>query len=415
MPELYGNGFDANPYPAYDLLRSTDPVRRVTTPMGFDTYLITRYDEARAALADPRLSKDMRRAGPAYVEIFGEASAALDENMLNLDPPDHTRLRRLVSKAFTPRRIEGLRSQVIETTELLLDSFAPRGEAELMESFAFPLPVTIICDLLGVPAADRAQFTGWARQMGTAGFDGSGAAEQAERALHAYLTSLVAQKRASRGDDLLCAMIDAQDADSRLTDAELISTTFLLLFAGHETTANFLGNALLAIIQDDTLAKRLVERPQDVDAAVEELLRYDGSVENATFRWAAEEVTYAGTVIPVGSMVTVSLNAANRDPARFARPELVDLDRTDTAHLAFGHGMHYCLGAPLARLEARIGIGMLLQRLPNLCLAVKPEELHWLPSVVPFRGLKELPVWFTPEVTHSRRGRWQSMMDSVDA
>jgi len=411
--ELFSEQFAADPYPTYAWLRAHGPVSRVRTPMGFETFMITRYDDARAALADPRLSKDMRLAGPAYLEIFGEASAALDENMLNLDPPDHTRLRRLVSRAFTPRRIEALRPRVETITEELLDRIAPAGEAELMSDFAFPLPVTVICDLLGVPLDDREQFTTWARSMGTAGFDDSGNAEHAERALHTYLTGLISAKRAHPEDDLLSALIAARDDDARLTEVELVSTTFLLLFAGHETTANFLGNALLALLTHPDAYEKVTADPLLVPTAVEELLRFDGSVENATFRFATEDVEYAGITIPKGGIVTIALNAANRDGERFASPDSVDLTRKDNPHLALGHGIHYCLGAPLARMEAQIGIGMLLHRLPNLCLAVPAGKLSWLPAVVPFRGLHELPVWFTPEVTHSRRGLWRQKFSAT--
>ncbi|WP_067068897.1 cytochrome P450 family protein [Carbonactinospora thermoautotrophica] len=404
---MFGPDFHVDPYPTYARLRDEAPVCRVTTPMGFDTWLVTRYEDARAALADPRLSKDMHLAGQKYLEIFGETSAALDENMLNSDPPNHTRLRRLVSKAFTPRRIEALRPRVEEVAEELLDKIAPHGEAELMSDFAFPLPVTIICDLLGVPPQDREAFTGWARSMGTFGFDDSGAAQDAERSLYNYLTRLIERKRAQPEEDMLSALIAARDGEGRLSESELISTAFLLLFAGHETTANFIGNAVLALLLNPEQMRLLLDKPALLPGAIEELLRYDGSVENATFRFAAEDLEIAGTRIPKGSVVTIVLNSANRDPARFTDPDRVDITRAENAHLAFGHGIHYCLGAPLARMEAQIGIGMLLHRLPNLCLAVRPDKLRWLPAAVPFRGLHELPVWFTPEVTHSRKDAWR--------
>jgi len=399
--ELFTPEFGVNPYPAYARLREEAPVCPIRSPR-FDSYLITRYDDARAALTDPRLTKDLYGPSGAYRKIFGENSAAINKNMLNSDPPEHTRLRRLVSQAFTPRRIEAMRPRVVHTVNRLVDAIAPAGHAELMAEFALPLPVSIICDLLGVPEEDRAAFvacTQVIRTLGTAGRspdEDRAAVQQAQQQVHDHLSRLIRQKRDQPGDDLISALVTAKDSDGRLSERELVSTAFLLFFAGHQTTSDFIGNAVMALLSYPDQLNLLLERPEILPVAVEELLRFDGSVPVASPRVATEDVEYEGVRIPQGAIVTVVLNAANHDPRRFPDPDRLDLTRAENPHAAFGHGVHYCLGVSLARMEAAVGIDALLHRLPNLALAVAPEKVRRLPAASPFRGVLQLPVTFTP-------------------
>lgn len=401
--DLFTPEFSRDPNPTYATLRAERPICPVTSPR-FDSFLITRYDDAKVALSDPRLSKDLYGPDEKYRKIFGANSAALNKNMLHSDPPEHTRLRRLVSQAFTPRRIEALRPSTTQVVAGLIDSIASRGSADLMHDFALPLPVTVICDLLGVPVGEREEFFELADVIRTRGTAGRGseedraAVQDAQQALADYLGGLIARKRAYPSEDLLSALITARDEGSKLSERELVSSAFLLLFAGHQTTADFLGNAIVALLTHPDQLALLLERPDVLPTAVEELLRFDGSVPVASPRVALEDVEYRGVHIPAGSIVTVVLNAANRDPEHFAVPDKLDLTRNYNPHLAFGHGIHFCLGLSLARMEAQIALNTLLRRLPDLALAVAPEQLRRPPAASPFRGLLELPVTFSPRL-----------------
>lgn len=398
--QLYTDEFAADPYPTFARLRAEAPVCPVRLPQ-FETYLISGYADAKAALTDPRLSKDLYGPEQHYLRIFGPNSAGLNQNMLNADPPEHTRLRRIVSQAFAPRRIEALRPRVARLVDDLIDKFAPRGEAELMRDFAIPLPMMVICELLGIPAADRDRVLDWTQVIRTSG--SSRRSPQEERAavqevqlrLHDYLSELVAAKRSRPGGDLVSDLIDACDQEGRLSERELVTTTFLLLFAGHQTTADFLGNAVVALLTHPDQLDRLRAEPDLLPAAIEELLRFDGPLPVASPRIATEEVEYRGVCIPRGSVVGVVLNAANHDPGQFAEPDRLDIAQERGPHLGFGHGVHYCLGVSLARMEALLGLGTLLRRLPGLRLGVPVGELRRLPAASPFRGLLELPVRFT--------------------
>ncbi|GAA0594445.1 cytochrome P450 [Kutzneria viridogrisea] len=397
--ELYTREFATDPYPAYARMRDTTPVCLVGSPR-FDSYLITGMDDAKAALTDPRLSKDLYGPGEHYLRIFGPNSASLNKNMLNSDPPEHSRLRRLVSQAFAARRIEALRPRVVEIVDELVDAFFPHGRSELMSEFAIPLPMMVICELLGVPENDHKQLIGWTEVIRKSGAsrrpeDDRAAVQQAQLRLHHYLADLVRDKRAHPGDDIISALVDACDRDGTLSEQELVATTFLLLFAGHQTTADFLGNAMVALLSNPDQLALLRANPELLSSAVEELLRFDGPLPVASPRIATEDVEYQGVRIPRGSIVGVVINAANHDPAHFADPDKLDLCRQGGSHVGFGYGVHYCLGVSLARMEAQIGIGALLRRLPGLRLAVAVDELHRLPPASPFRGLVELPVQFT--------------------
>jgi cytochrome P450 len=397
--ELYTDEFAADPYPTFAWMRENTPVCPVSGPR-FDSYLITRFDDAKAALTDPRLSKDLYGPGQHYLQIFGPNSEALNKNMLNSDPPEHSRLRRMVSQAFAPRRIEALRPRVAEIVDNLLNKIIPQGQSELMHDFAIPLPMTVICELLGIPETDHERLLDWTQVIRTSGSssrspeEDRAAVQEVQLRLHHYLADLVQAKCAHPADDMISALIDACDHDGKLSERELIATTFLLLFAGHQTTADFIGNATVALLTNPDQLELLRAKPKLLPSAIEELLRFDGPLPVASPRIATEDVEYQGVRIPRGSIVGVVINAANHDPAHFADPDRLDLCREHGPHIGFGHGVHYCLGVSLARMEARIGIEALLRRLPGLRLGVPVDELHRLPAASPFRGLLELPVRF---------------------
>ena len=396
--ERLGADYFADPYSVHARLRAQRPVTPVVMPGGPGAWLITGYAEARAALADSRLSKDMPGWHPEPGSIF----AALDLHMLNSDPPDHERLRKLVNKAFTARRVERLRPRITAITAGLLEDMSAQGaqrgqgvqgghpEVDLLASFAFPLPITVICELLGVPARDRDDFRIWSATI----VSNTAAPEvfQAHAtAMIRYFRALLAAKRREPGDDLLSALIAARDDEDSLSENELVSMAFLLLVAGHETTVNLIASGVLALLLNPAELARLRTDPALIGSAVEELLRYVNPVNHTTFRCAAEPVEIGGVRISRGDPVLVALSGANRDPARFGDPDRLDLGRDSSGHQAFGHGIHYCLGAPLARLEARIALGALLDRFGSLELAAEPDVLHWRSSTL-IRGLDTLPV-----------------------
>jgi cytochrome P450 len=386
-----------DPNPHYARLREQCPVTQVRRLGGMQFFMITRYRDARAALTDPRLAKDPRVGRHALAEAgledryFGER-ANLSHHMLTTDPPDHTRLRKVVSAQFNPRRIAALAPRVQQITDELIAAFAPDGEADLTAAFANHLPSMVIAELLGVRAQDREQFRAWSQQALGPPNDPRG--EDALEALTGYLAGQIEAKRTQPGDDLLSDLLSGEDED-RLTPREVVNTAILLLLAGHETTVNLIGNGLLALLTHPDQYAALCERPELIPDAIEELLRFDGPVERSTPRFAAEKLNIAGTDIPEGSIVHVALHSANRDPAAFEEPDRLDVTRAPRGHLAFGHGIHFCLGAPLARLEARIAFETLLRGLPGLRLAVPARQLTYRPSMV-MRGLESLPVRFTP-------------------
>jgi cytochrome P450 len=388
--------FVLDPFPFYRELRESGPVRRVVTARDLEAWLITRYEDGLAALTDPRFSSDIRDAADTRLidQLPPEERRSFTHSMIRRDPPDHTRLRRLVSKAFTPRRIAGLRPRVQEITDRLLDTVTPYGRADLVTDFALPLPVTVISELLGVPAGDRKGFQEWTDAMlgqrpGRPDLELMSAAWQKMRA---YLEDLLRAKRRSPADDLLSALIEARDADGRLDEEELIAMAFLLLVAGYITTVNLIATGMLTLLTHPDQLKLVRDDPALLPGAVEEFLRYDGPVNPGVLRFAAEDVEIGGVTIPRGATVVIATAIAGRDPARFADPDRLDVTRADNAHLAFGHGIHFCLGAPLARLEGEIAIGTLLRRLPNLALAVPEDEVRW--KIANLRGPEHLPVTF---------------------
>jgi cytochrome P450 len=316
--------------------------------------------------------------------------------MLSADPPDHTRLRRLVSAGFTARRVERLEPRIAALAGELLAAMS--GDVDLIDTYAFPLPIQVICELLGVPSADRDSFRTWSNTVVTGSLTGNPTLAEAVRAtvseMVGYITELLADKRRTPGDDLLSALLNVREEGDQLTENELVSMVFLLLIAGHETTVNLIGNGMYLLLthpdQLDTVKRDRGRLP----GAIEEFLRYEPPVKTSTVRITSEPVSLGAVTIPAGEPVLISLLSANRDDAVYAGADRFDIARRDAGHLAFGHGIHFCLGAALARLEGRIAIGALLDRFPDVRLAVAPEELSWRPGLL-IRGLATLPVHLT--------------------
>ena len=403
QPILF-NPFDpayvANPHAFYARLRETAPVQQATLPDGQELWLLTRYADVEAAFADPRLVKDPRNARSpeelARMPVRPEAMQYIQTIMLRRDPPDHTRLRRLVSKVFTPRMVEQLRSRVQAIADALLDAVADRGEMDLIDHYAFPLPIIVISEMLGVPATDRDQFRRWSDVLMAAVVtphpSGPAAVEAAE-GFRRFMEAQFEERHRAPAGDLITGLLQAEEAGDKLSMEELLGMVYLLLVAGYETTATLIGSGTLALLQHPDQLARLRGDVTLLPSAVEELLRFCSPVALSHFRYAAEDIALRGVVIPKGAMVFAVIMAANRDPAWFPSPDTLDITRADNRHFAFGHGIHYCLGAPLARLEGEIALGTLLRRLPDLRLGVAPEALTWRPSLA-LRGLVKLPVAF---------------------
>jgi cytochrome P450 len=384
--------FQDDPYPVFHALRESDPVHQ--TAIG--PWLVSRYDDAVAVLRDPHLSNDRRRAGLG--EQARSSRAGRDEGvMLFVDPPDHTRLRGLVSKAFTPRTVERLRSRIQELVDQLLDAAEAQGDRRLdvVTELAYPLPVAVICELLGVPIADQTTFQGWSRELAASlDPDVLRTPEQEARLGEAaedfarYFTELIGERRRSPGPDLLSGLIAAEQDGDRLSQIELLNTAMFLLVAGHETTVNLIGNGSLALLRQPDQMRRLRHDPSLDRPAIDELLRYDSPVQ-FTQRFTLADHQVGDVLVPAGSQVLALLAAANRDPAMFPDPDRLDLARPNAhRHVAFGGGPHFCLGASLARLEGEIAIGTLVRRWPTLELAGEPVRR----GTFTLRGLDHLPV-----------------------
>ncbi|MGW3073901.1 cytochrome P450 family protein [Kitasatospora sp. NPDC001132] len=381
-------GFFRDPYPTYAALRRNGAVQKLPGAGHKAGYVVTGYAEAKQALADPRLSKDTKRFF-AGKETGRNLHPAVSQSMLATDPPGHTRLRRLVTKAFTPGAVDRLRPYIENVVDELLDHWTPGEQVDVIETFAVPLPVTVICQLLGVPETDRESVRRWSNDLFAAGQPDR--IDAASHAVADYMADLIAAKRRTPDDSLLHDLIRARDGQDKLSEDELVSLAVLLLVAGHETTTNLIGNGLLALLQAPDALHRLRERPDLVEASIDELLRLDSPLSTATFRFTTEAISLGGTEIPAGSPVLIAPGAANRDPARFPEPDRLDLDRDAQGHLAFGHGIHRCLGAPLARAEGEIALRALITRFPQLHLAIPNSKLRWRHTRL-MRGLESLPV-----------------------
>jgi cytochrome P450 len=386
----------ADPYPALGRLREEDPVHWSEILGG---WVLTRYADVRASLADSRLSADritpfLARQGPTASEAVQTLLHQVGLWVVFTDPPVHTRLRSVLGRVFTARAIEMRRPRIGAIVDSLLGRAAAAGEMDLIGDFAYPLPVTVIGDLLGVPPGDHEQLKVWSDQL--ASFIGSSlrTPDKYERAargvveMHGYFERMIARRRAIPADDLVTALLTAEERGDMLGEAELIASCVLLLFAGHETTTNLIGNGALALLRHPAEARAWCENPGLSASAVEELLRFDGPTP-VMVRVAREDLHIDGRAIRRGDRLFLMINAANRDPRQFAEPDRLDLRRADNRHLAFGHGIHFCLGAPLARLEGQIALPALLARFPALASCTDVPE--WLDSLV-FRGMRSLPV-----------------------
>ncbi|MFE6159250.1 cytochrome P450 [Streptomyces sp. NPDC056486] len=383
--------FTADPYSAFTALRSHGPVHHVRFPTGDESWLVIGHEEVRTAFVDPRLRNDVRHSA----DFKDDGLYSVGSNMLQVDPPDHTRLRTLVAREFTARRVQALRPRVQEAADALLDAVAADGRADLVTAYAYPLPLTIICELLGVPEADRAAFREWSTKV--VSLDDAEQSARASQEMAAYLAGLAEEKRRlpdAAESDLLHALVRTHDGDSgdRLAPEELLGMAFLLLVAGHETTVNLIASAVHLLLSHPEQLAALRADPELLQGAVEEALRLESPAPAGTYRYAAEPIDLGGTRIPAGARVVLSIAAANRDPARFPSPEQFDIHRDPAAtraHLAFGHGLHHCLGAPLARLEATLALRILLDRFPRLAFDGDGTP-QWRTSLM--RSLRELPV-----------------------
>jgi cytochrome P450 len=388
MNDLLSQETKRDPHTFYAQLRSTEPLSYVE---GLNAWVVTTYEDALFVLKDPRFTKDSRKiVQPGNGQSSAQGMAAGMRTMLMVDPPDHTRLRALVSKAFTPRMIEQLRPRIQQITDELLDAVQEQGTMDLVADFASPLPITVISEMLGIPAKDRKPFRVWTQAIVNMQEEAQLASLEA---FLSYIKTLLDEKRVHPGNDLISGLVQVEENGDQLDENELVSMIFLLIVAGHETTVNLLGNGTLALLQHPDQFQLLQRDPSLVPVAVEELLRYTAPVSLSDERWASEDITLHGKLIRKGQMVVAALISANADPQQFPTGETLDITQRENQHLAFGKGIHYCLGAPLARLEGQIAFGTLLQRLPNLHLASDPEQLTWNSNPM-LRGLTSLPVTF---------------------
>ncbi len=395
--------FRANPYPYYGFLRQGMPIFYMAD---WNMWFCTRYEDCTNLLRDNRLGHEILRV-KTLEEMGWQASEDQPDNyatlnriqrrwMLFRDPPDHTRLRGLVHKAFTPRMVERLREHIEQITTDLLDAVQGHGKMDIVDDLAVPLPVTVIAEMLGVPLEDRDTFREWSNALaGTLDLTGGETriwddAADAAVEFDRYFRALTEKRRADPQDDLLSALIQAEEAGDRLTEDELISTCILLLIAGHETTVNLIGNGMKALLQNADQHQKLKDHPELMKSAIEEMLRYDSPVQ-MTSRWVLEDIEVDGNKFKTGHQVAVMFAAANRDPDRFDNPDQFDITRENNKHLSFGNGIHFCLGAPLARLEAQIAIDALIRRMPQMQLAT--DDFEYRKTYI-LRGLTSLPVTF---------------------
>ena len=399
--------FMQEPYELLKQFREKGPVHEVIWAHGAKVWLVTGYDEVRALVNDPRVSKDGRRMNELFARHSGAAvehqeheaggpgfDDDLAAHLLNSDPPRHTRLRALVSKAFTAQRVVRLRPHIEQVVDELLDAMDGRTQADLIEEFAVPLPLTIICELCGIAEADRENFRQWSLKLVGAGQDPDEVA-RASQLMVDFANSLIDGKRAAPGEDLISELVQVSDNGDRLTQGELVSMIFVLAVAGHITTIYSIGNAVANLLTHPGELARLRADPALMPAAVDELLRFDGPSAVGTFRFTTAEIPVGGSVIPAGEILALSWHSANRDSSHFADADRLDLGRRPVGSMAFGHGLHYCIGVPLAKMQIEIALSRLLDRHPGLRLAVQPEELRRDSSAL-LRGLLSLPVQLSP-------------------
>ncbi|MGG3507088.1 cytochrome P450 [Paenibacillus lautus] len=383
---LFTKEFTHNPYPVYEKLRQSDPILNLQFPDGRFGWLISNYEEAVEALKDVRFSKDVAKA------MGQEQTSVFSTNMLFSDPPDHKRLRGLVQKGFTPQRIADMRDHIQEIADNLLDAVSTKETINLIDEYAFKLPIIVISEILGVPTEDQDKFRIWSNSIiGASNQEMNEQVVQHMNEFIAYLKDWFAKVREQPGDDMISQLVIAENQGDRLSEQELYGVVTLMIIAGHETTVNLIGNGVLALLEHPEQRKLLQEQPELIHGAIEEMLRYNGPVEFSTSRFAAEDMDFHGVHMKKGDLVVIALNSANRDASQFEDPDIFDITREKSQHLAFGKGIHLCLGAPLARLEGEIAINTLLHRYPNFELQRDIDELEWRPGMI-VRGVKEIPI-----------------------
>ncbi|HEU4946121.1 MAG TPA: cytochrome P450 [Kribbella sp.] len=398
--------FMQRPYEILKKYRDAGPIHHVVFPHGAKVWLVTRYDDVRMLLSDPRVSKDGSRMNEMFARHSGmevpedeEVSVGFDQelsqHMLNSDPPRHTRLRGLVSKAFTLRRMEAFRPRIEQLVDELLDGLEGKGEIDLVADYAQPLPIIIICDLLGIPFKDREMFQRWAVELVGAGHDPA-VVEAASQNVVAYANGVIDDKRDHPEDDMVSALVQgAGEGNDRLTQAEIVAMIFLFTVAGHITSQHTLSNGLLSLLTHPDQLEKLRSDLSIMPAAIDELMRFDGGVGVATFRFTKEEIPVGDVVIPAGEILALSILSAHRDDSRFPDADDLDLDRRPNGVLGFGHGTHFCIGQPLAKIQTEVALRKLITRFPQLRLLAEPGELQWEDSTL-LRGLLRLPASVAP-------------------
>lgn len=394
--DFLDHSFIQQPFPVYEKLRAEEPVHRLLLPSGHAAWMVTRYEDAVNILQDGRfVTGVLDNRNNETEESLPAHQAIISRNLISVGPEDHRRLRRLIQKAFTPRMIERLRGRIVEISDELLNKIQAGNtrEFDLIEDYAFPLPIIVICEMLGVPLKDQDKFRAWSNTImeSVSNPQMNQESDEVMKAFVDYLQELITERRNHIQQDLISDLISIEEEGDKLTEQELYALVFVLIIAGHETTVNLIGNGMLALLEHPQQKQLLMEQPDLIQAAVEEVLRFNGPAEISNVRWAAENVDFQGIQIRQGDMMLVALSSANRDSSRYENPDTFDITRKVNDHIAFGKGIHYCLGAPLARLEGEIAINALLQRLPEIRLNTDAELLEWRPGMI-IRGLKAFPV-----------------------
>lgn len=397
--QLASAQFKEEAHEIYKESRADQPILPIYEGEYGAEWLLTRYEDAIALLKDPRLKKNPDNVFSSEDEfkriLNVDESGNLTRHMLSADPPDHNRLRSLIQKAFTPRMISQLEGRIQHIADSLLDKIECKQEMNLVQDYAFPLPINVISEMLGIPKDDQEKFRIWSEAV----IDTPETPKEIETVSKklsefiVYLQQLVVKKRNNPQEDLISGLIAAESEGNKLDAQELYSMIMLLIVAGHETTVNYITNTMLALFENEDQLQLLKENENLIDSAIEEGLRYYSPVEITTARWAAEPFVMHGQQIEKGDMVTISLASANRDENVFENPDVFNIMRKDNRHIAFGHGIHFCLGAPLARLEAKIAITTLLRRMPHVRVRDERKNIKWKGNYL-MRSLEELPLSF---------------------